>query len=122
MPKQTFFDKTWLRDSIFKDWLKVGTTNTTFKCKVCKEKNKEWTLGDMGIGTIKKYMTTNGHKDKMKCYQDAIAVFQRRTPVNNDAVIADNDNKQPATSQHFIINFIIKLDRCTFQRNLRNQC
>ena len=41
MPKQTFFDKTWLKDPAYKDWFKVGSTNTTFKCKVCKEKNKE---------------------------------------------------------------------------------
>ena len=98
MPKQTFFDKTWLKDPAYKDWLKAGSTNTTFKCKVCKE-NKERTLGDMGVGAIKKHMATNGHKDKMKCYQDAIAVFQRRKPVNNDDVVADNDNisTQPQT-------------------------
>ena len=41
-------------------------------------------------------MATDGHKDKMKCYQDVIAVFQRRKHVNNDAVVADNDNMQPA--------------------------
>ena len=47
---------------------------------IWKEKNKERTLGDMGVGAIKKHMTTDGHKDKMKCYQDAIAVFQLRIP------------------------------------------
>ena len=75
MCKQTFFDKTWLKDSAFKNWLKVGSTNTTFKCKVCKEKNKERTSGDMVLGAIKKHMATDGHKEKMKCYQDAIAMF-----------------------------------------------
>ena len=96
MPKQTFFDKTWLKDPAYEDWLKVGSTNTTFKCKVCKEKNKEQMLGDIGVEAIKKHMATDGHKNKMKCYQDAIAVFQRRKSVNNDAVVADNDNMQPA--------------------------
>ena len=75
MRKQTFFDKTWLRDPAFKNRLKVGSTNTTFKCKVCKEKNKERTSGDMVLGAIKKHMATDGHKEKMKCYQDAIAMF-----------------------------------------------
>lgn len=50
----------------------------------------------MGVGAIKKHIATDGHKDKMKYYQDAIPVFQRRKPVNNDAVAADNDNMQPA--------------------------
>ena len=95
MPKQTLFDKTWLKDPAYKDWLKVGRTNTSFRCKVCKEKNKEWTLGDMGVGAIKKHMSTDGHKDKMKCYQDAIAVFQQRKPVNSDTMVAD-DSMQPA--------------------------
>ena len=72
--------ETWLKDPAFKDWLKVSSTNTTFKCMIWKEKNKERTLGDMGVGAIKKHMTTDGHKDKMKCYQDAIAVFQLRIP------------------------------------------
>ena len=40
-------------------------------------------------------MATDGRKDKMKCYQDAITVFQQRKPVNNDAVVTDNDNMQP---------------------------
>ena len=75
MCKQTFFDKTWLKDPAFKNWLKVGSTNTTFKCKVCKEKNKERTSGDMVLGAIKKHMATDSHKEKMKCYQDAIAMF-----------------------------------------------
>ena len=96
MPKQTFFNKTWQKDPAYKDWLKIASTNTIFKCKVCKEKNKEQRLGDMGVGAIKKHMATDGHKDKMKYYQDAIAVFQQRTPVNNDTVVADNDNIQPA--------------------------
>ena len=98
MSKQTLFDKTSLKDPAYKDWLKVGSRKTTFKCKVCEEKNKEQTLGDMGVGVIKKHMATDGHKDKMKCYQDAIAVFQRRKPVNNDAVVADNDNMEPASA------------------------
>ena len=53
-------------------------------------------MGNTEVGAIKKHMATDGHKDKMKCYQDAIAVFQQRKPVNNDAVVADNDNMQPA--------------------------
>ena len=69
--------ETWLKDPAFKDWLKVSSTNTTFKCMIWKKKNKERTLGDMEVGAIKNHMTTYGHKDKMKCYQD---VFQRRTP------------------------------------------
>ena len=76
--------------------MKVGSTNTIFKCKVCKEKNKEGALGDMGVGDIKKHMATDCHKDKMKYYQDTIAVFQRRKPVNNDAAVADNDTMQLA--------------------------
>ena len=53
-------------------------------------------LGDMEVGTIKKHMATDGYKDKMKCYQDTIVVFQQRKPVNNDVMVADNDNMQPA--------------------------
>ena len=55
----------------------------------------------MGIGAIKKHIATDGHKDKMKCYQDAILVFQRRKPVNNDAVAADNDTMQPGPARTF---------------------
>ena len=45
MPKQSFFDKTWLEEPAYKDWLKTGSTNTTFKCKVCKKKNKKVDVG-----------------------------------------------------------------------------
>ena len=85
-----------MKDPAYKDWLKVGNTNTSFKCKVCKEKNKEQTLGDIRVGAIKKHMGTDGHKEKMKYYHDAIAVFQQRKPVNNDVVVADDDSMQPA--------------------------
>ena len=53
-------------------------------------------LGDMEVGAIKKHMATDGYKDKMKCYQDTIVVFQQRKPVNNDVMVADNDKMQPA--------------------------
>ena len=122
MPKQTFVYKTWLKDPAYKDWLKVCSTNTTFKCKDCEEKNKEWMLSDMRVSATKMPMPTDGHKDKRKCYQDAIAKFQQRKPVNNDDVVADNEQyaTSPRPSQYFIINFMIKLDRCTFQWNLRH--
>ena len=48
----------------------------------------------MRVGAIKKHMANDGHKDEMKCYQDTIAVFQRRKPVKNDAAIADNGDMQ----------------------------
>ena len=86
--------------------MKIGSTNATFKCKVCKGKNKERTLSDIGVGAIKKYMATDGQKDKMKYYQDIFAVFQRRKPVNNDAVVADNDNMQPAPASTSSSNLI----------------
>ena len=54
----------------------------------------------------KKDMATDGRKDKMKCYQDAIAVFQQRKPVNNDVVVADNDNMQPGPASTSSTNLI----------------
>ena len=96
MPKQTFVYKTWLKDPAYKDGLKVCSTNTTFKCKDCKEKNKAWMLSDMRVSATKMPMPTDGHKDKRKCYQDALATFQQRKPVSNDDVVADNE--QYATS------------------------
>ena len=53
----------------------------------------------MEVGAIKKHMPAGGHKDKMKCCQDATALFQRRKPINSGAVVADNDNMQPAPAR-----------------------
>ena len=55
--KETFFDKSWLSDPEFSLWLLKGNSETTFQCRVCpeKEKMKFKTLGDMGVGALKKH-------------------------------------------------------------------
>ena len=52
--KQTYFKNGWLHSEEldFNIWLKIGTDNTSFRCKICKT-NKDRTLGQSGIGSVK---------------------------------------------------------------------
>ena len=36
--KVTYFDKVWLTKPEYSQWLKRGSSNTTYQCKVCPEK------------------------------------------------------------------------------------
>ena len=51
---QTYFNESWLTEDNEierKLWVRKGSTNTTYVCKLCKVKyGKERLLGDMGIG------------------------------------------------------------------------
>ena len=59
--KQTFFQKEWLDDPEFKDWIQpVDSCNTEAKCKLC---SKVFTLSNMGVGALKSHMKYKKHKD-----------------------------------------------------------
>ena len=76
--KQTYFDTKWLNDDIFKGWLKRGSTNTTFKCKVCKEKKNERVLGDMGVQALKKHLKSTSHQDNYSSYLSTFSFFKAK--------------------------------------------
>ena len=73
MPKKTFFDKTWLKDPAYKDYLKVGSPNTTFKCKVCKEK-----VCHVSHKSLGKIFQIGVEQAKVPCEAWPVAILQRR--------------------------------------------
>lgn len=58
--KNTYFDDAWLKAAEFSTWLQKGDFSTTFRCRVCPDKERTWfkTLGDMGIGALRKHAKT----------------------------------------------------------------
>ena len=64
--KQTYFKNEWLHSEEldFNIWLKIGTDNTSFRCKICKT-NKDLALGQSGIGSLKKHEEGDMHKNNM---------------------------------------------------------
>ena len=40
--KKTYFQKSWLDQKQYKDWLAEAPEDTNFKCKLCKKLLKKW--------------------------------------------------------------------------------
>ena len=78
--KDTFFDKSWLSDPEFSLWLLKGNSETTFRCRVCpeKEKTKFKTLGDMGVGALKKHAGTDAHVKNITQYKSTLSFFPKQ--------------------------------------------
>ena len=96
--KTDIFDRKWLNDADYCQWLKPGSDNTTYRCKVCKEKRSERKLGDMGVGALKKHAKSPGHGDNLNTYLSTLSFFEAKQPraSSNSAPIVE---EQPSVSE-----------------------
>ena len=64
MPKITYFNKLWLHDPKYQDWiLEDNTTNTKAKCKIC---HCAIELSNMGTIALDSHIKSNRHKKLCK--------------------------------------------------------
>ena len=88
--KQTYFKNEWLHSEEldFNIWLKIGTDNTSFRCKICKT-NKDLALGQSGIGSLKKkHAEGDMHKKNMVLHKKTLN-FQ---PSSSKSVVIEDDD------------------------------
>ena len=102
--KQTYFDVQWLIDPLYSDWLKAGSTNKTFRCKVCpgkKGNSEERTLGDMGVGALKKHAGGEGHKKNINQYMSTLHFFQpkQKQVTSDDTTVAQSGESNTINTQ-----------------------
>ena len=91
--------------------MKVGSSNTTFKCKVYKENNKEQMLGDVGVGATKKHMVTDS-QDEMMLWLLIMTTCNQPQPASTSSsnLIAAHFNATSGTSAEIIwaLNWVVK--------------
>ena len=56
-------------------WLKIGTDDTSFRCKISKL-NKDLALGQSRIGSLKEHGEGDTHKKNMVLYKKTLNFFQ----------------------------------------------
>ena len=57
--KKTYFGNLWLSNPEYSSWVRKGTRDTTFHCKLCKIENG---LDSMGEGALKTHAGGAKHK------------------------------------------------------------
>ena len=72
----------------FNIWLKIGTDNTSFRCKICKT-NKDLAQGQSDIGSLKKHAEGDSHKKNMVLHKKTLNFFQ---PLKSKSVVMDDDD------------------------------
>ena len=84
--KQTYFKNEWLHSEEldFNIWLKI---ETSFRCKICKT-NKDLTLGQCGMGSLKKHAEGDTHKKNMVLHKKNLNFFQ---PSSSKSVVIEDD-------------------------------
>ena len=91
--KQTYFNKVWLSEEDYglNVWLMKGTTETSFRCKICKGK-KDLSLGQAGKGALKKHAEGDTHKNYMALHQKTVNLFQpQMAPSSNTSTTPAED-------------------------------
>ena len=91
MPKkETYFKNESLHSEEldFNIWLKIGTENTSFRCKICKT-SKDLVLGQSGIGSLKKHAEGDTHETNMVLHKKTLNFFQPSS--SKSIVIVDDD-------------------------------
>ena len=88
--KQTYYKNEWLHSEEldFNIWLKIGTDNTSFRCKICKT-NKDLALGQSGIGSLKKYGEGDTYKKNMMFHKKTLNFFQ---PSSSKSIVIEDDD------------------------------
>ena len=88
--KQTYYKNEWLHSEEldFNIWLKIGTDNTSFRCKICKT-NKDLALGQSGIDSLKKYAEGDTHKKNMVLHKKTLNFFQ---PSSSKSIVIEDDD------------------------------
>ena len=88
--QQTYFQNEWLHSEEldFDIWVKIGTDNTLFRCKICKT-NQDLARGQSGIGSLKKHAEGDTHKKNMVLHKKTLNIFQPSS--SNSIVIEDDD-------------------------------
>lgn len=93
--KQTYFNDTWLneKECDIKLWVLKVSTSTSYRCKVCKG-SKDKTLGEAGIGALKKHAEGQAHVKNIELYKKTLNFFAPRsnTAKSNDAINQDTQN------------------------------
>ena len=92
----------------FNIWLKIGTDNTPFRCKISKT-NKDLNLGQSSIGSLKKYAAQSGigslkkhgegdtHKKNMVLHKKTLNFFQLSS---SKSIVIDDDDDDVSCSSH----------------------
>ena len=90
--RQTYFENEWLHieELDFNIWLKIGTDNTLFRCKICKT-NKDLALGQSGIDSLKKYAEGDTHKKNVVLHKKTLNFFILKPLSSKSTVIVDDD-------------------------------
>ena len=88
--KQTYYKNEWLHSEEldFNIWLKIGTDNTSFRCKICKT-NKDLALGQSGIGSLKKHGEGDTYKKNMMFHKKTLNFFQ---PSSSKSIVIEDDD------------------------------
>ena len=88
--KQTYFKHEWLHSEEVDSniWLKIGTDNTSFRCKICKT-NKDLAQGQSDIGSLKEHAEGDSHKKNMVLHKKTLNFFQ---PSKSKSVVMDDDD------------------------------
>ena len=87
--KQTYLKNEWLHSEElnFNIWLKIGTDNTSFRCKICKT-NKDHPLGQSGIGSLKDHAEGDTHKKNIVLHKKTLNFFQ---PSSSKSIVIEDD-------------------------------
>ncbi|CAF4082415.1 unnamed protein product, partial [Rotaria sp. Silwood1] len=101
MPKDTKFNKAWLQRTDDEgnqvcQWLKQGTTDTTFQCVLCKTGDRE--CANQGWSAIYQHMKTKNHVEKIKALK------------NNLKFVTQSPKSQPLSTNDILETSSLRLD------------
>ena len=85
--KQTYFKNEWLHSEEldFNIWPKIGTDNTSFRCKMCKT-SKDLALV---VLVLSRSMQRETHKNNMVLHKKTLNFFQ---PSSSKSFVIEDDN------------------------------
>ena len=98
MPKKkrkTYFQKSWLDQEQYKDWLAEAPEDTNAKCKLCK---KVFKLSNMAADALKSHANSELHKQEIKNLQVIQSFFDKLGMKSSLTLSAKSDSTEE-TSQ-----------------------
>ena len=97
--KQTYFQKSWLDQEQYKDWLTEAPEDTSAKCKLCK---KVFKLSNMAADALKSHADSERHKQEIKNLQAIQSFFDKPGMKSSSTTSAKSDSteetSQPSSS------------------------
>ena len=90
--KQTYFNDSWLneKECDINLWVLKGSTSISFRCKVCKG-NKDKTLGEAGVGALRKHSEGQAHLKNMELYKKTLNFFAPRNNAAKSDCVTNQD-------------------------------